>query len=65
MKKEYFSMLVRLLKSQLLEEEENYKRSLNEQKEFEHLKKIKQRMKSLNDSLRLIENASELESRSI
>lgn len=64
MKKEYFSTLVRMLKSQLVEEEENYKESLNE-KEFEHLKKIKQRIKSLNNSLRLIENASELESRSI
>ena len=47
MKKEYFSTLVRMLKSQLLEEEENYKQSLNEQKEFEHLKKIKPRIKSL------------------
>lgn len=64
MKKEYFPTLARMLKSQLVEEEENYKESLNE-KEFEHLKKIKQRIKSLNNSLRLIENACELESRSI
>jgi len=65
MEKECFSALMRLLKLQLLEEEENYKRSLNEQKEFEHSKKIKQRIKSLNNSLRLIENAFGLESRSI
>ena len=58
MKQDYFHALSRMLKSQLQEEQENYKKSLVEQKEFQHLKNIKQRIKSLNDSLRLIENAN-------
>jgi len=58
MKQEYFYALSRKLKSQLQEEQENYKKSLVEQKEFQHLKNIKQRIKSLNDSLRLIESAN-------
>jgi|KBSMisStandDraft_5_1062788.scaffolds.fasta_scaffold08620_3 hypothetical protein len=58
MKQDYFYALSRKLKSQLQEEQENYKKSLVEQKEFQHLKNIKQRIKSLNDSLRLIESAN-------
>jgi len=59
MKQEYFRAASRMLRSQLQEEHENYKKSLAEQKEFQHLKIIKQRIKSLNDSLRLIENATQ------
>ena len=58
MKQDYFYALSHKLKSQLQEEQENYKKSLVEQKEFQHLKNIKQRIKSLNDSLRLIESAN-------
>jgi len=58
MKQDYFYALSRKLKSQLQEEQENYKKSLVEQKEFQHLKNIKQKIKSLNDSLRLIESAN-------
>jgi len=58
MKQDYFYALSRKLKSQLQEEHDNYKKSLEKQKEFQHLKNIKQRIKSLNDSLRLIESAN-------
>jgi|GraSoiStandDraft_16_1057320.scaffolds.fasta_scaffold923988_2 hypothetical protein len=57
MKTEYFSTLSIMLRSQLLEEQESYKKSLKEKKEFEHLKKIKQRIKSINNSLQLMEGA--------
>jgi len=59
MEHEYFHVLMRMLKSQLQEEHENYKQSLLEQKEFQHLKNIKQRIKSINASLRLLENTAQ------
>lgn len=65
MKHEHFHAEVRMLRLQLQEEHENYKRSLAEHKEFQHLKNIKQRIKSLNVSLQLIETANTTASRSI
>ena len=60
MKKEYFSNLVCMLKSQLKEEEEeNYYRELTEQRSTLRLYQIKQRIKSLTKLLQSLENKKE------
>lgn len=59
MKKEYFSNLVCMLKSQLKEEEENYFRELTEQRSTFRLYQIKQRIKSLSKLLMSMESKQE------
>jgi hypothetical protein len=60
MKKDYFSNLVCMLKSQLKEEEENYYRELIEKPSSLRLYKIKQRIKSLSNLLHSMENKKEI-----
>jgi len=62
MEQAYFDKLWRMFDSQLQEEQANYNKALAEAKEKEELNRIKQRIKSLDESLRLIESASKLKS---
>jgi hypothetical protein len=56
MKREYFLNAMRMLQSQLREEEENYQIALKSEKEFAELKQIKQRMKSIKEFLLSMES---------
>ena len=51
MREEYFLNAVRMLQSQLKEEEEHYEKALKEEREFFELKQIRQRIRSLKQSL--------------
>lgn len=59
MKKEYFSNLVCMLRSQLKEEEENYYKELTAEKSSFKLYQIKQRIKSLTKLLQSMESKKE------
>jgi hypothetical protein len=65
MKEETFHAFSSMLKSQLREEEESYKQCVEEHKEFQDLKNIEQRIKSIVASLQLMENTDKLQTRPI
>ena len=59
MRNEYFLNVMRMLQSQLKEEEENYEKALRNDKLFFELKEIKQRIKSIRDLLLYMESNKE------